>query len=87
MKLIPEKIPQDLEVIFPLRAVQGPNSFGTIGYAGPCPPHGQTHRHFFKVYGLDAELDLAAGATKDQLITALSGHVVQYGETFVTYGR
>lgn len=87
VKLIPEKVPQGPEVTFPLRAVQGTNSFGTIGYAGPCPPHGQTHRYFFKVYWLDAELDLATGATKDPLITALSGHVVQYGETFVTYGR
>ena len=86
-KLIPEKVPQDPEVTFPIRAMQETNSFGTIGYAGPCPPRGQTHRYFFKVYGLDAELPLKAGASKDRLVAAMQGHVVQYGETFVTYGR
>jgi len=87
VKMIPEKVPKKPEVSFPLRAVQGTNSFGKIGYSGPCPPHGQTHRYFFKLYGLDTMLDLPAGATKDQLARAMQGHIVQYGETFVTYGR
>src|SRR5208337_2966665 len=86
-RLIPEKIPKTPEVTFPMKAVQGKNSFGRIGYNGPCPPKGQTHRYFFKVYGLDAELPLKAGATKEQLAGAMQGHVVQYGETYVTYGR
>jgi Raf kinase inhibitor-like YbhB/YbcL family protein len=87
VRLIPEKIPKTPQVTFPLKAVQGKNSFGKIGYNGPCPPHGQTHRYFFKVYGLDAELSLPAGVTKDELAAAMRGHVVQYGETYVTYGR
>lgn len=87
VRFIPEKIPKDPEVTFPIRAVQGTNSFGTIGYSGPCPPHGQTHRYFFKIYGLDTEIDLAPGATKAQMVQAMGGHVVQFGETFVTYGR
>jgi hypothetical protein len=86
-KLIPENIPKDPTVTFPIKAVQGMNSFGTIGYSGPCPPHGQTHRYFFKVYGLDTELGLAAGATKDEFLRSMGRHVVQYGETYVTYGR
>ena len=86
-KLIPENIPKDKEVKFPIRAVQGTNSFGTIGYSGPCPPKGQTHRYFFKIYGLDTELALAPGARKEELVKAMTGHVVQYGETQVTYGR
>ncbi len=87
VRMIPEKIPKTLIVTFPLKAVQGKNSFGKIGYSGPCPPRGQTHRYFFKVYGLDTDLSLAAGSTKDQLVKAMEGHVVQYGETYVTYGR
>ncbi len=86
-RLIPEKIPKTPEVTFPMKAVQGKNGFGRIGYSGPCPPTGQTHRYSFKVYALDRELPLKAGATKDQLAAAMQGHVVQYGETFVTYGR
>ena len=61
VRLIPEKIPRGPVVSFPLKVVQGKNSFGKIGYNGPCPPHGQTHRYFFKVYGLDTELSLPAG--------------------------
>ena len=87
VRMIPEKIPKTPVVTFPIRAVQGKNNFGKIGYNGPCPPHGQTHRFFFKVYALDTDLPLAPGATKEQLVKAMEGHVVQYGETYVTYGR
>ena len=84
---IPENIEKVPVVTFPLKAVQGKNSFGKIGYNGPAPPYGQTHRYFFKVYGLDTELAVAPGAGNDELVQAMSGHVVQYGDTFVTYGR
>ena len=87
VKMIPEKIPKTPTVSFPLSAVQGINSFGNIGYNGPCPPKGKTHRYFFKMYGLDAELPLEGGASKEELVQAMQGHVVQYGETYVTYGR
>ena len=87
VRMIPEKIPKTPVVTFPLKALQGKNSFGKIGYNGPCPHRGQKHRYFFKVYGLDTELPLAAGAWKDQLVRAMEGHVVQYGETYVTYCR
>jgi len=87
VKMIPEMIPKTPEVTFPITALQGLNSFGNIGYNGPCPPRGQTHRYFFKVYGLDCQISLPAGSTKEQLVKAMEGHVVQYGETYVTYGR
>lgn len=87
VKMIPEKIPKTPQVTFPITAVQGENSFGNIGYNGPCPPRGRTHRYFFKVYGLDTLLTIPAGSTKNQLVKAMEGHVVQYGETYVTYGR
>ncbi|MDD3137094.1 MAG: YbhB/YbcL family Raf kinase inhibitor-like protein [Methanoregula sp.] len=87
VKFIPEKIEKVPVVTFPIQAIQGRNSFGKIGYNGPAPPHGQTHRYFFKIYGLDTELALAPGARKEELVKAMTGHVVQYGETQVTYGR
>ena len=67
--------------IWPGTAVQGVTDYGTIGYTGPCPPHGQMIRYQFKVYGLDAMLDLKPGSDKHQLIGAMKGHVVQFGET------
>ena len=87
VKLIPEKIPKDPVVTFPMKAVQGKNSFGKIGYSGPCPPKGQTHRYDFKVYSIDTLLNIPPDSSKEDLVKAMSGHVVQFGETFVTYGR
>ena len=61
-------------------AKQGKNSFGKIGYNGPCPPKGSVHRYFFKLYALDTELNLAPGATKDQLLKVMDGHVLAEGQ-------
>ena len=65
---------------------QGKNDFGKIGYGGPCPPSG-THRYFFKIYAVDTELPLKAGATKADLEKALEGHVVSKGQLMGTYSR
>lgn len=61
-------------------ARQGRNSNGEVGYNGPCPPMGQTHRYFFRMYALDTKLDLAAGAERSQLDAAMKGHVLAQGE-------
>ncbi|TAJ44018.1 YbhB/YbcL family Raf kinase inhibitor-like protein [Methanofollis fontis] len=87
VRIIPESIPKDPEIAFPFSARQGTNSFGRVGYSGPCPPHGEEHRYDFRVYGLDTALDLPAGSSKKDLLDAIHGHVVQYGETYVVYGR
>jgi Raf kinase inhibitor-like YbhB/YbcL family protein len=65
---------------------QGKNDFQKIGYGGPCPPSG-THRYFFKLYAVDAELPLKAGATWAELDKALEGHVVAQGQLMGTYQR
>ena len=65
---------------------QGLNSFQTIGYGGPCPPSG-THRYFFKLYALDTKLNLASGATKKQLLTAMKGHIISHTELIGKYKR
>ena len=61
---IPPGIPPGGRVTSPIPAVQGVTDYGTLGYTGPCPPHGQMIRYLFKVYGLNTMLDLAAGSNK-----------------------
>ena len=66
---------------------QGRNSFGKIGYNGPCPPPGQTHRYFFRIYALDQKLDLPAGATRSQLDSAMKGHILAQSDYMGTFHR
>ncbi|HPT19993.1 MAG TPA: YbhB/YbcL family Raf kinase inhibitor-like protein, partial [Methanothrix sp.] len=84
---IAEGIAKDATIDEPFPAVQGINSFGETGYAGPCPPPGKPHRYFFRAYGLDEMLDLAPGSTVEDLERAMQGHILQRGETMATYGR
>ena len=65
---------------------QGTNDFKKIGYGGPCPPSG-THRYYFKIYALDGELPLEAGATKAELLKAMEGHILLQGQLMGTYRR
>src|SRR5271166_4727649 len=60
---------------FPSGAIQGKNSWGTIGYRGPAPPKGHgVHRYHFRLYALDAPLSVAAGIDKPGLLKAMQGH-------------
>jgi Raf kinase inhibitor-like YbhB/YbcL family protein len=71
----------------PNGARQGKNDFRKVGYGGPSPPPGKAHRYYFKVYALDIPLDLAAGATKQQLEQSMKGHVLAHGQLIGTYAR
>jgi len=68
-------------------ASQGRSDFGRLGYGGPCPPPGKPHRYYFKLYALDATLNLPAGRTKEQLIEAISGHTLAEASLMGTYKR
>jgi len=64
----------------------GKGTGGNLNYFGPCPPD-REHRYFFKVYALDAELDLPEGATKQQVESAMEGHVLATAELMGRYER
>lgn len=66
--------------------VSGNNSWGRTGYGGPCPPNGE-HRYLFKVYALDTMLPLQAGALKEDVLTALQGHVIESTTLMGRYTR
>lgn len=65
---------------------QGKNDSNPRNYGGPCPPSG-THRYFFKLYALDTELDLAEGATKEELLEAMEGHIIEKAELIGLYEK
>jgi Raf kinase inhibitor-like YbhB/YbcL family protein len=67
-------------------ARQGKNDFGNLGYGGPCPPGG-THRYFFRLYALDSRLDLGSGATRSELLKAITGHILAEGRIVGKYQR
>lgn len=67
--------------------VEGVNDFRKVGYGGPCPPRGSNHRYFFKIYALDAQLNLDSRATKKDLEKAMQGHILAQGELIGRYGR
>jgi len=66
---------------------QGRNDFGKPGHNGPCPPPGKPHRYFFRLYALDAAPNLEPGATRQQLLDAIKGHILGEAELMGRYGR
>lgn len=65
---------------------QGLNDFNQVGYGGPCPPSGR-HRYFFKLFALDYELPLKAGAKRPEVDQAMEGHILGQGQLMGTYHR
>jgi Raf kinase inhibitor-like YbhB/YbcL family protein len=66
--------------------MQGISDFKRPGYGGPCPPSG-THRYYFKLYALDAELSLPESTTKADLEKAIKGHILAEAKYMGTYSR
>jgi Raf kinase inhibitor-like YbhB/YbcL family protein len=65
---------------------QGRNNSGSNNYHGPCPPSG-THRYFFKLYALDAMLNLKEGASKAELENAMQGHILAEAQLIGLYQK
>jgi Raf kinase inhibitor-like YbhB/YbcL family protein len=82
---LPEGVPT--HDVLETGARQGKNDFGRIGYGGPCPPHGKSHRYFFRLYALDHVLQLKAGSERPDLEDAMKRHVVSQAEWMGTFKR
>ena len=55
------------------------NIAGQPGYLAPCPPLG-AHRYEFRVYALDVEEIQPASKNKADVMKAMEGHILGYGE-------
>ena len=68
----------------------GVNGAGKSEYAGPCPPpqyEPNEHRYFFHLYALDTRLDLPEGASKQEVLDAMDGHILEKAELMARYQR
>jgi len=75
------------EASLPNGTVQGVNGFGKVGFGGPAPPPGKPHHYHFKLYALDAPLDLKGEVTATDLKSAMHGHVLAESELVGLYQR
>lgn len=66
---------------------QGENDFGRTGYGGPKPPPGKPHRYVFRLFALDAALELANGATRADFERAIEGHILAEAKLVGLYQR
>ncbi len=82
--VLPEAVPNEPYLSEGIR--QGVNSFGKIGYGGPCPPGG-AHRYMFKLYAVDMPFDLEAGLSKHELLSAMDGHLISGAGLMGIYER
>ena len=66
---------------------QGLNGYDKVGCVGPCPPGHSPHRYVFDVYALDRKLNLPAAVSKKDVVKAIDGHVLGWGEVAGRFGR
>jgi Raf kinase inhibitor-like YbhB/YbcL family protein len=67
---------------------EGLNDHGERGFAPAAPPAGHgRHRYYFQVFALDRELTLPPGVDYDQLLSAMKGHVIAWGQIVGLYER
>lgn len=59
----------------PLGSLEGINSFGNLGYGGPCPHQGE-HRYVFTLYALNTNLTLTQPKLAE-FMSALHSHVLE----------
>lgn len=74
------------EGVIPAGVKQGINSFGNLGYGGPCPSSG-THRYFFRLYALDKKLETHPPFGREEIEQMMSGHIIAQAELMGQYGR
>jgi hypothetical protein len=67
---------------------QGVNSFGKLGYGGPCPPIGHgVHRYIFRLYALKELPEIPNRVSRDQMLAAIEPHIIMTVELMGRYQR
>lgn len=81
---IPPADQEIAEASVPSGALAGKNGRGTGDYVGPCPPTFR-HAYHFYLFALDNQLQLSELPSKEEVLQALQGHVVEQDELIAYY--
>lgn len=84
--VIPVRMPTGEILDRPIHIEQG-IAYGKHCYRGPKPPFNLLHRYRFTVYALSTKLQLSSDSDKNDLLSAIDGHVLAQGELFGKYRR
>ena len=82
LREIPEERPGSVSIF---GGIHGINDYGLLGYRGPCPPSGPAHTYRFTLYAVDISLELDAASTRQQVLAALEGHILEQSLVTGTY--
>lgn len=63
------------------------NDFGKYGYGGPCPPKGEEHRYFFRIYALRKKLQPESIKDGTGFHKAIKEFVIDKAEYMGKYSR
>ena len=83
-----EGVPRQKILVVPHGAMQGLNSWQTIGYRGPKPPAGHgLHHYHFTLYALDKKCQFKPGLTKPQVLQKIRRNILAKSTLIGTYKR
>lgn len=67
---------------------QGVNSFGKLGYTGPCPPlRDPAHAYVIRLFALSSSIELPSRATREQLLEKIASITLMQTEISGRYRR
>jgi Raf kinase inhibitor-like YbhB/YbcL family protein len=67
---------------------QGINSFGKLGYSGPCPPlQDQPHRYYFRILALSQTPSIPHRPRREDLLALIEPYVIGSAQVMGKYQR
>jgi Raf kinase inhibitor-like YbhB/YbcL family protein len=84
---IPEGVPPEGKVEGPTPLRQGRNDSGGLGWAGPCPPQGETHTYVLRLLALDSRLGLEPTSDRGDFDRAVRDRIIGEVRLEAIYAR
>ena len=76
------------EGMVPLGAIESVNSFGNVGFGGPCPPPGDpSHSYRLTIYALNQQVELADGTAAADLLGFVQNVAIASSDVTGTFAR